>query len=718
MPPDSHSPSIEDLLAHGSWLQALARKLAHDSGDDASQEVWERTLKTPPRDASSLRGWLTTVLLNRVRSEARASARRRKYEAAAAAEEVSPPLTPEDIHERLELQRLMAGLLLELPEPFREVVYLRFVEGRDSAEIARSLGVPAGTVRWRLSEALDRLRLALDERAKGDRAAWKARFALVGLLDLPGRPARASSMSAAAERAPASYTSPTAAGVDRVAVTTARRSRWLLGSVVVLAAAALFVVRDAIERGDGARLTMRAGAGSHGGLPPVPGDGNPRGLAVGGLGTEDDCPESRPLRQALEDLKRASDPWREPSQVFEEHPENKTLEGEVRQEIESLLRERQEGCDHQVSCRGPVCRLTVLKAVDLPAGTCAFRLSPVFVDRLSSGVNNSTGTAIPGYDPLSRVAYQRTDIHLRFENESGRPVGRADRRPLPALSFDFNRPLPSMRESRFEECVASQQRLQAKLRSLRRWMLEAQPDAVFRASSRDLDLERRVAEWGATLLAVESAALPFHATCRGGVCALAPSDSGPRAIEWDCGAEDPASRRPCRPKAGQTNWAVRIEEGSAAFGRFRPPAKRGPNAPVEPAYLSLSRLEERSWLPPGRAALALFESFDWDAALSACSSSADKGVLQVMLVFPQVEAEQRSRANVDLHVGGHSASERFGACAAEVFRRALDAFQAPGPSAGYVLKLELPAPYSKRPIQERLDRLSALVQRYQRLPWP
>jgi hypothetical protein len=62
-------------------------------------------------------------------------------------------------------------LVLELDEPYRSTIIAHFVEGRTSASIARSLGIPAGTVRKRLWEALSRLRAGLDASA-GDRKRW------------------------------------------------------------------------------------------------------------------------------------------------------------------------------------------------------------------------------------------------------------------------------------------------------------------------------------------------------------------------------------------------------------------------------------------------------------------------------------------------------------------------------------------------------------------
>src|SRR6185503_8369493 len=69
------------------------------------------------------------------------------------------------------LHRLLVELVIELDEPYRSTIIERFVEGRTSASIAQSLGIPAGTVRKRLHEALSRLRAGLDANA-GDRKRW------------------------------------------------------------------------------------------------------------------------------------------------------------------------------------------------------------------------------------------------------------------------------------------------------------------------------------------------------------------------------------------------------------------------------------------------------------------------------------------------------------------------------------------------------------------
>jgi len=88
-----------------------------------------------------------------------------------------------ELDERVEAQRLVAGLVLGLEEPFRTTLLLRYYEDLSAADVARRLGVPAGTVRWRIKHALDELRPALDRAHGGSRERWHAL-----LLPLPGRP--------------------------------------------------------------------------------------------------------------------------------------------------------------------------------------------------------------------------------------------------------------------------------------------------------------------------------------------------------------------------------------------------------------------------------------------------------------------------------------------------------------------------------------------------
>ncbi len=172
MQADSFSVPFEDLLAHAGWVRALARRLVSDpaAADDLVQETWLAALRHPPRDDRNLRAWLARLVRNSARQRGRSESARRARETRRVPERATP--SPDELVQRVESQRILAEEVVQLDEPQRSTVLLRYFEGLSSAEIARRTGVPAGTVRWRLKQGLDRLRERLDQRYDGDRRAW------------------------------------------------------------------------------------------------------------------------------------------------------------------------------------------------------------------------------------------------------------------------------------------------------------------------------------------------------------------------------------------------------------------------------------------------------------------------------------------------------------------------------------------------------------------
>ena len=179
-----------ELLSHASWLRHLARTLVRESADDLVQDTWVAALRRPPENVGSIRPWLRTVVTNAARLRWRSETNRSARERAAVdlAEQEAP--SAEKLLERHELQQLLARLVSDLDEPFRSTVLLRFAEGLTPTQIARRLAIPPGTVRWRLKEALDRLRAELDRHHRGDRRAWIVAFAPIAMP----RPAATSSV--------------------------------------------------------------------------------------------------------------------------------------------------------------------------------------------------------------------------------------------------------------------------------------------------------------------------------------------------------------------------------------------------------------------------------------------------------------------------------------------------------------------------------------------
>lgn len=165
------APTADDLLAHTDWLHALARALAGDANaDDVVQETYEVALTKPPKESGPLRPWLGGVARNVARMATRGRVRREQHEQAVPAAIDVP--TPEQLVERVQMQQQVARIVLELAEPLRATLLLRFFEGMTAAEIARAQGIPAATVRGRIKDALERVRATLDTQHSGDRKRW------------------------------------------------------------------------------------------------------------------------------------------------------------------------------------------------------------------------------------------------------------------------------------------------------------------------------------------------------------------------------------------------------------------------------------------------------------------------------------------------------------------------------------------------------------------
>lgn len=178
----------EELLAHHEWVCGLARALVGDPAlaDDLAQATYLAAIEKPPPKRVSLRGWLRAVLRNLTRTEARSRVRRSRREAACA--RPSRVGSTSDMVAKAEAQRRVLEAVLELPEPYRETVMLRYFEELSTPEIAQRLGVPASTVRSRIARGLEKLRHRLEHEAT-DRADWeRGLFLLAAAAPQPAIP--------------------------------------------------------------------------------------------------------------------------------------------------------------------------------------------------------------------------------------------------------------------------------------------------------------------------------------------------------------------------------------------------------------------------------------------------------------------------------------------------------------------------------------------------
>jgi len=220
---------LDELLTHEAWVRRVARSLVRgeDAVDEVVQQTWFNALRWPPRDASNLRGWITTVVRNVVRREAR-SGHRRPTPVDEFPREPEAPASSSRSLEAIELQRRVAEAVLGLKEPYKSVVVLRYYDNLSTAEIARRLGSAPGTVRTQLGRGLARLEQRLDGVYRGTTRVW--RVAALGWLEhTPGVPAAARP----ARRAASAQTSSNFAGAA-VATTVGVSLLMIVGVVLEL----------------------------------------------------------------------------------------------------------------------------------------------------------------------------------------------------------------------------------------------------------------------------------------------------------------------------------------------------------------------------------------------------------------------------------------------------------------------------------------------------
>jgi RNA polymerase sigma-70 factor (ECF subfamily) len=167
---DNDAAAFARLVAR--WEKPVQRLCVRMTGDahraeDLTQTAFTRvfTRRAEWEPAGKFSTFLWRVALNLCHDEARRIQRRGEFsldaleeaegegETRFAADEPAPDAQAES-QERGELVR---RALAELPAPYREVVVLRHYEGLKFREIGDVLGIPEGTVKSRMAEALGQL---------------------------------------------------------------------------------------------------------------------------------------------------------------------------------------------------------------------------------------------------------------------------------------------------------------------------------------------------------------------------------------------------------------------------------------------------------------------------------------------------------------------------------------------------------------------------------
>lgn len=164
--PVSKAEFGQAALHHIDALYGYAMTLTRDAteAEDLVQETYLRATRAAnqPQAQDYLKAWLFVIMRNAWLNQVRQKQSGPRFVDLEANEEAEDArLNPHVVYLRkLERERVRAAIE-DLPDPYREIVVLRDIEGFTYQEIATVLECPAGTVMSRLGRARGKLRAAL-----------------------------------------------------------------------------------------------------------------------------------------------------------------------------------------------------------------------------------------------------------------------------------------------------------------------------------------------------------------------------------------------------------------------------------------------------------------------------------------------------------------------------------------------------------------------------
>lgn len=160
--------AYEKLIAQfEQFAYRVAYMIARDAGDaeEATQDAFIKAYRSLPRfrRGAPFKPWLLKIVANEARSRRRSRLRRGELAARAISESTSPPIegSAEASLLSAEQRRLLLVSIESLPEKMRDVVTCRYLLELSEIDTAAALGIRVGTVKSRLSRALEKLEVRL-----------------------------------------------------------------------------------------------------------------------------------------------------------------------------------------------------------------------------------------------------------------------------------------------------------------------------------------------------------------------------------------------------------------------------------------------------------------------------------------------------------------------------------------------------------------------------
>ena len=154
---------LVERYQHVVFRTALAVVGRRDEAEEVAQDAFLRAYRRLDgfRGEASLKTWLLTITWRQALSHRRSlAARWRRFAAAGdTLADIASGSVPHDVTlAEAERRRTVAELVRTLPRKYREALMLAATGDYTFDEMSGALGVPAGTLKWRVSEAKRQLR--------------------------------------------------------------------------------------------------------------------------------------------------------------------------------------------------------------------------------------------------------------------------------------------------------------------------------------------------------------------------------------------------------------------------------------------------------------------------------------------------------------------------------------------------------------------------------
>lgn len=186
MQADKITEYVEKVYAY-----AVKRTYSREEADELSQEILFTVVKELPKlkDECRFEPWLWGVAENVTRSFRRKQGRQRAMYSYDFPEDwfEQPADDESEALENEELYGLLRGKISMLSAMYRDIIILHYYDGLSTKQISERLGIPEGTVTWRLSEARKKLKKECQDMEESALRPIKMSFGFYGNGNFDGK---------------------------------------------------------------------------------------------------------------------------------------------------------------------------------------------------------------------------------------------------------------------------------------------------------------------------------------------------------------------------------------------------------------------------------------------------------------------------------------------------------------------------------------------------